>query len=138
MYSTVIRQQHMMDRAEQDRLLSLIAQKYYKTKDFNTEQHNANPVRRMMLLKQHRVTALRLRSPPSLHRKVQREEILISTVLHMCVSLLILFLLTVLNLLLCVLEESLTVVTERDSAVLMLNGGWQIAAAERRVYMNWI
>ncbi len=36
------------------------------------------------------------------------------SVLNMCVSLLSLFL-TVLNLLLCALEESLTVVTERDT-----------------------
>ncbi len=33
MYSTVIRQQHMIDRTEQERLLLyFIAQKYYKTK----------------------------------------------------------------------------------------------------------
>ncbi len=33
MYSTVIKQQHMIDRTEQERLLlSFITQKYYKTK----------------------------------------------------------------------------------------------------------
>ncbi len=72
MYSTVIRQQHMIDRTEQERLLSFIAQKYkkyYKMKGSNTEQRNADPVRRMMRLKQNGVTAHRLHSPPSLHRK---------------------------------------------------------------------
>ncbi len=53
MYNTVIRQQHMIDRTEQERLLlSFIAQKYYKTKGSNTAWRNAHPVRRMMLLKQ--------------------------------------------------------------------------------------
>ncbi len=42
MYSTVIRQQHMIDRTEQETLLlSFIAQKYYKTKGSNTERHKA-------------------------------------------------------------------------------------------------
>ncbi len=37
MYSTVIKQQHMIDRTEQERLLlSFITQKYYKTKGSNT------------------------------------------------------------------------------------------------------
>ncbi len=69
MYNTIIRQQHIIDRTEQERLLlSFIAQKYYKTKLSITERRNAHPVRRMMLLK-HRVTAHRLRSPPSPHRE---------------------------------------------------------------------
>ncbi len=42
MYSTVIRQQHMIDRTEQERLLlSFITQKYYKTKGSNTDRHKA-------------------------------------------------------------------------------------------------
>ncbi len=61
MYNTIIRQQHIIDRTEQERvLLSFIAQKYYKTKCSITERRNAHPVRGMMLLK-HRVTAHRLR-----------------------------------------------------------------------------
>ncbi len=51
MYSTVIRQQHIIERTEQERLLllllSFIAQKYYKTKGSKTEWYNAHPVRRM-------------------------------------------------------------------------------------------
>ncbi len=47
MYSTVIKQQHMIDRTEQERLLlSFITQKYYKN-----ERIQYNPVRRMMRLK---------------------------------------------------------------------------------------
>ncbi len=69
MYSTIIRQQQIIDRTEQERLLlSFIAQKYYKTKGSITERRNARSVRRMMLLK-HGVTAHRLRSPPSPHRE---------------------------------------------------------------------
>ncbi len=69
MYSTIIRQQHIIDRTEQERLfLSFIAQKHYKTKCSITEQPNAYPVRKMMLLK-HRVTAHSLHSPPSPHRE---------------------------------------------------------------------
>ncbi len=69
MYSTIIRQQHIIDRTEQERLLlSFIAQKYYKTKYSITERRNARPVRRTMLLK-HGVTAHRLHSPPSPHRE---------------------------------------------------------------------
>ncbi len=41
MYSTVIWQQHMIDRTEQERLLSFITQKYYKTKASNTEWRKA-------------------------------------------------------------------------------------------------
>ncbi len=37
MYSTVIRQQHMIRQKKKD-ILSFIAQKYYKTKGSNTEQ----------------------------------------------------------------------------------------------------
>ncbi len=49
MYSTVIRQQHMVDRTEQERvLLSFIAQKFYETKGSNIERRNVHPVRRMM------------------------------------------------------------------------------------------
>ncbi len=59
MYNTIIRQQHIIDRTEQERLLLLfIAQKYYKTKWSITERRNAHPVRRMMLLKH---PALRVR-----------------------------------------------------------------------------
>ncbi len=69
MYSSIIRQQHIIDRTEQEGLfLSFVAQKYYKTKCSITEPRNAHPVRRMMLLK-HRVTEHRLRSPPSPHRE---------------------------------------------------------------------
>ncbi len=54
----------MIDRTEQERLLlSLIAQKHYKTKGSNTERHEAHPMRRMMCLKQHS------NSPPSPHRE---------------------------------------------------------------------
>ncbi len=57
MYSTVIRQQHMTDRTEQERLLlSFIAQKYKKMKGSNEERRNAHPVCRIMRLKQHGVT----------------------------------------------------------------------------------
>ncbi len=55
----------MIDRTEQERVLSFIVQKYNKTKGSNTERHNAHPMSRMMCLKQHRVTA---HSPPSPHR----------------------------------------------------------------------
>ncbi len=40
----------MIDRTEQERLLSFIEQKYYKMKGSNTESHNANPMHRMMRL----------------------------------------------------------------------------------------
>ncbi len=41
MYSTIIRQQHIMDRTEQERLLlSFIVQKFYKTKCSDTERRN--------------------------------------------------------------------------------------------------
>ncbi len=51
----------MIDRTEQERLcLYFIVLKYCKTK---------GSIRRMMLLKQHGVTAHRLQSPLSLHRK---------------------------------------------------------------------
>ncbi len=45
----------MIDRTEQERQerQSFIAQKYNKTKGSNTERHNAHPMHRMMLLKQH-------------------------------------------------------------------------------------
>ncbi len=68
MYSKIIRQQHIIDRTEQERLLLyFIAQKYYKTKG-SIQSGAMHPVRRMMLLK-HDVTAHRLRSPPSPHRE---------------------------------------------------------------------
>ncbi len=69
MYNTIIRQQHIIDRTEQERLLlSFIAQKYYKTKYSITERRDAHPVRRMMLLK-HGVTAHGLHSPLSPNRE---------------------------------------------------------------------
>ncbi len=57
MYNTIIRQQHIIDGTEQERLLlSLFAQKYYKTKWSITEWRNAHPVRRMKLLKHSHIT----------------------------------------------------------------------------------
>ncbi len=43
MYSTIIRQQHIIDRIEQERLLlSFNAQKYYKTKAAQSASHAQN------------------------------------------------------------------------------------------------
>ncbi len=111
MYNTIIRQQHIIDRTEQERLLlSFIAQKYYKTKCI------AHPVRRMMLLK-HRVTAHRLHSPLSPHREEKyRGKRYCWEVYQLCELVYFEpFLWTVLNLSNCVLLKSLTVVTERDA-----------------------
>ncbi len=74
MYNTIIRQQHIIDRTEQERLLlSFIAQKYYKTKCSITERRNAHPVHRMMLLKQSHSTQAAQPSESAWRRKVQRE-----------------------------------------------------------------
>ncbi len=70
MYSTEIKQERMIDRTEQERLLLyFIVQKYYKMKGSNTERRNVHPVRKMMRLKQHRVTARRLCIPESAEKK---------------------------------------------------------------------
>ncbi len=141
MYNTIIRQQHIIDRTEQERLLlSFIAQKYYKTKWSITELRNAHPVLRMMLLK-HGVTAHRLRSPLSPHREEKyRGKRYCWEVYQICESVYFEpFLWTVLNLSNCALLKSLTVTepvvtarfecwTEDDRQT--------AAAAERKVHVD--
>ncbi len=68
-----VSQQHMTDRTEQERLLLyFIAQKYFKTKGSNTEWHKmqcASRAENDALETTVSVTARRLRSPLSPHRK---------------------------------------------------------------------
>jgi len=140
MYNTIIRQQHIIDRTEQERLLlSFIALKYYKTKCSITERRNAHPMCRMMLLK-HRVKAHRLHSPLSPHREEKyRGKRYCWEVYQICELVYFEpFLLTVLNLSNCALLKSLTVVTEHDARFECWteDDRQTAAAAEREVHVD--
>ncbi len=145
MYSTVIRQQHMLDRTEQERLLLyFIALKYCKTKgsiqrsamhilcaewcSWNTESQHTG------------CTALWVRIEKKSTGGRYIDKYCIQSVREFTEP----FLLTVLNLSDCALEESLTVVTERDARFeCWMEDDWltdrqtdRQDAAERRVYVN--
>ncbi len=100
MYSTVIRQQHMIDRTEQDRLFSFIALKYYKTKGAEWCSWNNTESQRADCAAEKKSTEGR-----------DIDEYCIKSVRSFIEP----FLLTGLNLSDCALEESLTVVTERNA-----------------------